>query len=74
MVTADTITDEQLAELHDDAMYRSEITLAALAMMALHGVTTRITKRKIHRVKCGVAYQAARARCAEILNTRAKER
>jgi hypothetical protein len=57
MITADTITDEQIRELRDDARTRDDRMLVATCDVAL------TYRRRGWR---------QRARCAEILNERAK--
>lgn len=55
MVTAETITDDQIR-----ALRRADPTLLDMLMVAIHSDDQ-------------VLRQAARVRCAEILNARAKE-
>lgn len=75
MITADTITDEQILELLDDALYREWTSTADVCRVALTGVVVQAgTRRKAPiRSKRHPAYRKARARCAEILSARAKE-
>lgn len=60
-LTADTITDEQLESLRDDANDRRQRWVWDLANAAIEGAGW-ITKRE------------ARARCAEILNARKEQK
>ena len=65
-LTADTITDEQIRDLRDQASRDRDVTLHGFACDALGLTFCRDGHRPevIHR---------GRARCAEILNARAKE-
>lgn len=63
MLTADTITDTQIRRLRDDASKRQDHTLVQLCVDALTLDNPRGT------LSFGAAL-AARARCAEILNSR----
>ncbi len=60
MLTADTITDEQINELMRDAVQRGQYLLVERCALALAKPST---KRR-------GAVRVARARCAEILNAR----
>ena len=63
MLTARTITDEQILRLRDQAFAygnQDTVRLCNFALLAPGGVGMK------HE------YEAARARCAEILNTRAE--
>lgn len=62
MFTADTITDEQIRELLIDGSITEPEYHCALLVLKQHGSLGPRVRRE------------ARARCAEILNTRAKER
>lgn len=80
MLTADTITDADIAALLDEAQYREWSHTASIAYIALHGVIVKQTRREIRRAKSGPTYQNCREQCAaalnahpEILNARAKE-
>ena len=59
-VTADTITDEQIRELHAIAYRSGDYDTGYLCSDALAKGVANIAKRR----------KAARARCAEIINAR----
>jgi len=61
MLTADTITDEQIRKLGGPGCDRS---VRRLCKIALNDAPTYLRAQVVHD---------ARARCAEILNARAKE-
>lgn len=60
MITADTITDEQIRELREDTRNTGEIVMNCDIALGVH-------------TPWRPAKEAARARCAEIINARAKE-
>lgn len=79
MLTADTITDEQIRELRKDVMRewakRGKTTSWPEGKKILNDCVVALTDRRsmamqIDDVRCGV--HGARARCAEILNARGK--
>jgi hypothetical protein len=69
MLTADTITDEQIRELMLD-LEPEDHDARRLATLAIAGIPVKRGRRIIRRDKHGIAYQTVRARCAEILNAR----
>ena len=73
MITADTITDEQILELLDEAQYCEWRRTVADCYVALHGEKIPTRSRQHQRyTRTSEGYRAARARCAEILKDRAK--
>lgn len=70
MVTADTITDEQIRELRDSIP--STASFGSFAWQRLRECEWALIPSS-KDVECNDRRKLARARCAEILNTRAKE-
>lgn len=82
MLTADTITDEQIRELFDELVHHSapisrssrhifDIKFAANAL-GIGAIVEGVDCRMPHGLHAEFA-RRGRARCAEILNARAKE-
>lgn len=65
VITADTITDEQLANLRDEVDSDETMLVFNNKTMSVAYLCERALK------VAGLARRAARARCAEILNARA---
>ena len=71
MLTADTITDEQILELLDEAQYREWRQTVADCYIAMHGEKAPTRPRQHQRyTKVTAGYREARTRLAEILNAR----
>ncbi len=71
MLTADTITDEQIRELRNTAWDQCDTSIEAQDVAASCSVALSKPRDPTSPLASGRA--AARARCAEILNARAKE-
>jgi hypothetical protein len=69
-LTADTITDEMILALLNEAQYREWSHTASIAHVALHGVIVKQTRRSIRREKIGPVYRRCREQCADVLNQR----